>query len=179
MLEEIPFDNSKKSQNSTEYPVRSTQLLLRFPQTVNPLTPNDHYSGRTAPLTSKRCILCIYSTNIGTEYFKRGIYSPLFSSKCSLFHNSRVFGSCVIHIQVVLKFKKKMFRRKKVNLLIHYYALNLLRETEILLPSKVRAMHIFIQRCRQQYQLNYRYVSPSFIAAQHHSTCITLHFKQG
>jgi len=39
----------------------------------NPLTPNDHYSGRTAPLTSKRCILYIYSTNIGTEYFKHGI----------------------------------------------------------------------------------------------------------
>jgi len=29
----------------------------------NPLTPNDHYSCRTAPLTSKRCILYIYSTN--------------------------------------------------------------------------------------------------------------------
>jgi len=40
---------------------------------INPLTPNDHYSGRTAPLTSKRCILYIYSTNIDTEYFKRGI----------------------------------------------------------------------------------------------------------
>jgi hypothetical protein len=63
------------------------------------LTPNDHYSGRTAPLTSKRCILYIYSTNIGTEYFKRGIYSTFFSSsKCSLFHNSNIFGSCIIHI---------------------------------------------------------------------------------
>jgi len=40
---------------------------------INPLTPNDHYSGRTAPLTSKRCILYIYSTNIDTEYFKHGI----------------------------------------------------------------------------------------------------------
>ena len=65
----------------------------------NPLTPNDDYSGRTAPLTSKRCILYIYSTNIGTEYFKRGIYSEFFSSsKCSLFHKSNVFGSCIIHI---------------------------------------------------------------------------------
>ena len=45
---------------------------------LNPFTPNDHYSGRTAPLTSKRCILYIYSTNIGTEHFKNGIYSPLF-----------------------------------------------------------------------------------------------------
>ena len=41
----------------------------------NPLTPNDHYRGRTAPLTSKRCILYIYSKNIVTEYFKHGIYS--------------------------------------------------------------------------------------------------------
>jgi hypothetical protein len=27
---------------------------------INPLTPNDPHSGRTAPLTSKRCILYIY-----------------------------------------------------------------------------------------------------------------------
>jgi len=27
---------------------------------LNPLTPNDPYRGRTAPLTSKRCILYIY-----------------------------------------------------------------------------------------------------------------------
>jgi len=61
--------------------------------------PNDSYRGRTAPLTSKRYILYIYSTNIGTEYFKSGIYSPFFfSSKCSLFNNSNVFGSCIIHI---------------------------------------------------------------------------------
>jgi hypothetical protein len=66
---------------------------------VNPLTPNDTYRGRTAPLTSKRCILYIYSTNIGIEYFKYGIYSSFFcSSKCSYFHNSNVFGSCIIHI---------------------------------------------------------------------------------
>ena len=66
---------------------------------INLLTPNDHYSGRTAPLTSKRCILYIYSTNTGTEYFKHGIYCPFFfSSKCSLFHNSNVFCFCFIHI---------------------------------------------------------------------------------
>jgi len=48
---------------------------------INPLTPNDHYSGRTAPLAYKRCILYIYSTNTGTEYFKHGIYSPFFLLK--------------------------------------------------------------------------------------------------
>ena len=45
---------------------------------INRLTPNDPYMGRTAPLTSKRCILYIYSTNIGTEYFKHALYSPFF-----------------------------------------------------------------------------------------------------
>ena len=44
---------------------------------LNRLKPNDPYRGRTVPLTSKRCILYIYLTNIGTEYFKHGIYSPL------------------------------------------------------------------------------------------------------
>ena len=48
---------------------------------LNPLTSNDPYSGRTAPLNSKRCILYIYSTNIGTEYFKHDIYSPFFLFK--------------------------------------------------------------------------------------------------
>jgi len=47
-----------------------------FALPLNPITPNDHYRGRTAPLTSKRYILYNYSTNIGTEYFKHVIYAP-------------------------------------------------------------------------------------------------------
>ena len=54
-------------------------LLLLW--TLNPLTPNDPYRGRTAPLTSIRCNLYIYPTNIGTEYFKHGIYCPFFPFK--------------------------------------------------------------------------------------------------
>jgi len=50
-------------------------------QIINHLMPNDPYSGCTALLTSKYCILYIYSTNIGTEYFKHGIYSPFFLFK--------------------------------------------------------------------------------------------------
>jgi hypothetical protein len=66
---------------------------------VNPLQPNDTYRRRTAPLTSKRCILYIYSTNIGTEYFKCNIYSPFFPlQNAVLFHNSNLFGSCITHI---------------------------------------------------------------------------------
>ena len=48
----------------------------KYTSAINPLTPNDDYSGHTTPLTSKCCILYIYSTNTGTEYFKHGIYSP-------------------------------------------------------------------------------------------------------
>jgi len=48
---------------------------------LNHLTPNVPYNGPTAPLTSKRYILYIYSTNIGTENFKHGIYSPYLSLK--------------------------------------------------------------------------------------------------
>ena len=47
---------------------------------INLLTPNVNYSGRTAPLTSKVAFY-IFSTNIGTEYFKHGIYSPFFLLK--------------------------------------------------------------------------------------------------
>jgi len=52
---------------------------------INLLTPNDIYSGRTAPLTSKCCILYIYSTNIGTEYFKREIYTLFFCQNNIIF----------------------------------------------------------------------------------------------
>ena len=55
--------------------------------------------GRTGPLTSKRCILYIYSTNIGTEYFKHALYSPFFSlQNAFFFHNANLFGSCIIHM---------------------------------------------------------------------------------
>jgi len=64
----------------------------------NTLTPKDRYMGRTAPLNSKRCILYIYSTNIGTEYFKHGIYSPFFSLQNAVCFIILTFNSCIIHI---------------------------------------------------------------------------------
>ena len=48
--------------------------------TINLLTPNDPYMGRTAPLTSKRCILYIYSTNIGHHHHKHQGLDPLIRS---------------------------------------------------------------------------------------------------
>ena len=65
---------------------------------LNPFTPNDPYRGLTAPLTSKVAFYIFIATNIGTEYFKHGIYSPFFSLFEMQFHNSNVFGSCTIHI---------------------------------------------------------------------------------
>ena len=76
---------------------------------INPLTPNDDYSGCTAPLTSKRCILYIYSTHIGTEYFKHGIYSPFFpiqNAVCFINATYLVPVLFTFYIESVLKFKK-------------------------------------------------------------------------
>ena len=66
----------------------------------------DPYSGRTAPLTSKRCILYIYSTNIDTEYFNRGMYSPVFSLQnavCFIILTYLVLELFTFYIQGVLK----------------------------------------------------------------------------
>ena len=48
---------------------------------INPLKPNDPYMGRTAQLTSRRCISRIYSINIRTVYFKNAAQTPFFLFK--------------------------------------------------------------------------------------------------
>jgi len=76
---------------------------------INPLTPNDPFSGCTALLTSKCCILYIYSTNTGTEYFKHGIYSPFFplqNAVCFIILTYLVPDLFTFYMQDVLKFKK-------------------------------------------------------------------------
>ena len=84
---------------------------------LNPLTPNDPYSGRTAPLTSKRCIIYIYSTNTGTEYFKHGVYCPFFSLQnavCFIILTYLVPVLFIFYIQGVLKLKKNNSGAKRL-----------------------------------------------------------------
>ena len=94
--------------------------FFRDMKLLNPLTPNDRYSGRTAPLTSKRSILYIYSTNTGTEYFKPGIYSSFFfcslqNAICFIILTYLVPVLFTSYIQSVLKIKKNNSGAKRLN----------------------------------------------------------------
>ena len=142
-----------------QYRIRSpviSQWRLPTPTHFNPLTPNDPYRGRTAPLISKVAFYIFIQQIQVLNILKHGIYFPFFplqnaicfiiltylvpvlftfyifiqqtqtlnilnmiytlrffsSSKCSLLHNSNVFGSCIIHILYtgVLKYSHFIYR---------------------------------------------------------------------
>ena len=81
---------------------------------INPLTPNDPYSGRTAPLAPKVAFY-IFIQQIYLLNILNMLYTLLFfSSKCSLFHNSNVYGSCIrILYTGCAKIKKKIIPATK------------------------------------------------------------------
>ena len=76
-----------------------------------PLKPNDAYICRTAPLTSRRCILYIYSTHVSTAYFKHATNSPFFPLQNAVYF---IILHCLVpvlfafYIQGVRKFKCKI-----------------------------------------------------------------------
>ena len=75
---------------------------------INGLTPNDPYMGRTAPLTSKSYILYIHSTNTGTEYLKHALYSPFFppqNAVCFIMLTCLVPVLFTFYVEDVLKLK--------------------------------------------------------------------------
>jgi hypothetical protein len=83
---------------------------------LNHLTPNGHFSGRTAPLTYRCCIFLFIQQIYVLNMLNMLHTLRFFFFKCRLFHNATFFGSCIIHILYtgVLKFKRK-FRLQKVN----------------------------------------------------------------
>ena len=89
-----------------QLPTVQARFLILF---INRLTPNAPYMGLTTPLNSKRCILYIYSTNTGTEYFKHALYSPFSSLQnavCFIMLTCLVPVLFTFYVQGVLKIKK-------------------------------------------------------------------------
>ena len=86
-------------------------IFITLNSLFNPLKSNDSYICRTAPLTSRRCFLYIYSTNIRTEYFKHAANSPFFPLQNAVYF---IILQCLVpvlfafYIQGVLKFKCKI-----------------------------------------------------------------------
>ena len=97
-----------------------------------------------------------------------------FSSKCSLFHNSNVFGSCVIHILYTecAKIKKKILRQKvnKITLLHQvgissYFVRKMHGQTTLmllLLLNKTNIYQVYTPHCNKPSATRFDYKSHNF-----------------
>ena len=95
---------------------------------VNSLTLNDPHRCRTAPLTSEVAFYIFIQKTHVLNILSMIYILRFFSSKCSLFHNSKVFGPCIIHILYtgVLKLKKNNSGAKRLTDSCHNFV-NVLR----------------------------------------------------
>ena len=83
----------KKSSGSRSRKQRLTAVGTRCVDHVTPLYPQK--LALTSATGGGRSVGIVHVRTKATEFY---IFSVFFSSKCSLFHNSNVFGSSIIHI---------------------------------------------------------------------------------
>ena len=122
----VPFISQLCSfilKNNSENPlIRSTLsyycLLSEKKRSVNRLTPNDHYSGRIAALTSKVAFYIFIQQKQVLQILNMAYTLRFFFSKWNLFHNSNVFCFCSIHILYIgcAKIKKNNSGAKRLNI---------------------------------------------------------------
>jgi hypothetical protein len=78
----------------TLHPWTTPAFKLEAAITYNRLTPNGHFSGRTAPLTHRCCIFFIIQ-----QIYVMNILNMLHNLCFFPLHNNAAFlGSCIIHI---------------------------------------------------------------------------------